>query len=462
MPINKIRSINDFIILYLVLQSHDGKEYDFTSHMVEFTYHESLFSPVVHGSMLVLDAVDYPTLLPIMGEERLKCAFTRQDEKSQTGGFLDAINFDLAVYTMHGQTNQRTGTGKSQTYFLKYISDEAYTNAGTKIHRKYRNMRYSDMAEKIFDDFLKNDTNKINIEETSGTYSYYAQNVKPFTAISNLALRSISNEDNGYNYLFYRDRFGYNFKTFSSLAKEEPVLAITYSPKNIPDEAKENDLYSVSQYIDKSQYDSLLSAVSGEATSALLTVDPLRRKFYLNAFDLRGDEGFNQHKINLLQDSDWSKFPHMHKSKHYIDNSRMFVNPRSNLAMQITDLGHKDTQYITERDSDIYIHEPEYYYKQTQSHIKQMQTKTMSVSLSGHPYVRAGSVIEFLLPEQLGKIGEKDAQELDKYAQGRYVVTKVTHILKNNKYTMNIDMVKDSFFSDIEARNPVEEYKNIF
>lgn len=458
---DKIRGLYDFIINYLILVSHDGVEYDFSAHMVEFTYNESIFSPYLYGSILVLDSVDYASLLPILGEERLRASFTRPDETSKTGKMLKPVTFDMAVYKLSGRLNQNRGSGKAQTYTLHYVSDAAYTNASTKIYKKFRNMKYSDMVTQIHKEYLSEDDSTIEVEETNGEYSYYAQNMSPFSLMNKLAYRSISNEKNGYNYVFYRDRDGYKFKTISSLANQDPYLSITYSAKNLPGN-RLNELYSVNEYTDDASIDTLNSAIKGEASSALLTVDPVRRKFYLNAFDLRGQEGFNQHGIKLLQNSGWEEFPHMHKNKNFVDSSRMFGDPRSKLNMLITDFGHKDSEYISSRDKDVYVHEPEFFFAQTESHFKQIQSKVISITLSGHPGVRAGTVLDFSLPEVVARVGEKDKQELDRYLQGKYVVTQVTHILKNNRYKMNIKMVKDSYFKTIKSRDPVKENKNIF
>jgi hypothetical protein len=46
--------------------------------------------------------------------------------------------------------------------------------------------------------------------------------------------------------------------------------------------------------------------------------------------------------------------------------------------------------------------------------------------------------------------------------QGKYLVVGIAHILKKNEYRMNLELVKDSFYSDIKARNPVEEYDKIY
>ena len=64
----------------------------------------------------------------------------------------------------------------------------------------------------------------------------------------------------------------------------------------------------------------------------------------------------------------------------------------------------------------------------------------------------------------MGNVGDsagRNREELDKYIQGKYVVVSVAHIIKAEEYRLNLELIKDSFFSDIESRDPIEEYKNI-
>jgi hypothetical protein len=152
----------------------------------------------------------------------------------------------------------------------------------------------------------------------------------------------------------------------------------------------------------------------------------------------------------------------MHEHKPYLDSGRLFGNPKANLRMVITDFGHKDSKYISQRDKDIYEYDPEYYLLQTESHFKQIQSKILSVSLTGHPGVKAGSVVQFYLPEVVGRVGEKDQEQLDRYLQGKYIVAHVVHIVTKNKYQMNLKLIKDSYFNEIKSRNPVKENKGIF
>jgi hypothetical protein len=463
----KIRNEFDYVLNYIKIVSHDGKEYNFYPQFVEFTYEESVFEPCAHGSVFVADSVDFATLLPIMGEERIKASFTRQDETSMEGNLLPAITFDMPVYTMVGKT-QDAGSKKRQTYTLKYTSDELYKNISSKFYKKYKNQPYSSMIKSIFNDYLKIKKPLVISEQSRGDYSYLVQAKSPIAAINILKSRCISAEQNGYSFVFYEDRDQFNLISLGKLAKQNPIAAFTYEPKNISEDTQglshkpkrvATGLYAVERYEDSSGVDTLTGAMSGEGTSSLLSVDPIRRRYSLQAFDLRGEKSKLIHKIPLVENSSWEKFPHMNAGKPWIENSRMFSNPLTNLHMLITDFGQREQEYISQRDIEITPYDPELFVLQNRSQKMQFLKNLLYVTLSGDPRIKAGCVIEFFLPESLGKAGKMNPEEFDRYLQGKYLVVSVAHVLRKGSYRINLEIIKDSFFSNIVSRDPSKEYK---
>lgn len=467
----KIRNQDDYILNEITLISHDGKEYNFLEQFVEFSFEESVFEVGTHGSMFVIDSIDFPTLLPMIGEERLRISFTRQDETVKEGALLDPIEFEMPIYKLDGK-KQDGESKKRQSYTLYYCSDEVFNNLNTRIFKTYKNIPYSDMVKDIFQSSL-NSNKKIVIEETKDVMTYFCQNISPIKAIKKLADRSTSKEDNGYFYVFYEDRDQFNFVTLGKLSKQDPIATYKYLPKNVSKNTEglshkpkdiEKDLYNADQLDHESGYDVLHDATSGEGTSSLLTVDPIRRKFKLKAFDLRGESSSNSHGMELLPNSSWDSFVHTDKAKPWKDTNKMFVHPLTNLSVVVTDFGQDTQEYISERDPTINPYNPEEFFTQTISNKKQFLRNIITTTVSGDPRIKAGCTIQFDIPEILGKTGDtsgRNKEELDKYIQGKYVVVSVAHVVKIGEYKLILELIKDSFFSDIESRDPVEEYKNI-
>jgi len=335
------------------------------------------------------------------------------------------------------------------------------------------------------------------IEETEGNFDFNVHNLGPMGAIKKIASLSVSAEGNGSSYLFYEDRENFYFITMTKLATQKPGcvytldangkiiskpihnITLNYNPKNIsdPNHVKnlEVDLYSVDTINNISQgLNSLKSALSGEAVSSLLSIDPLTRKISLNALDLRGENAAkNTHGIEILPNikDGWNSFNHMNNGddnifkgkKPWTDNNKMFINPLTNLNVKIAELDHQENDYIKSKiNSSNLSQNPMDYFLQRNSQFLQLMRNVITTRVSGDPRIRAGTVLKFNIPENLGKIDKSDGVELNKYLQGNYLVVSVAHIISGTSYYTNLELIKDSFFSDINPRNPFEEYKHIF
>lgn len=478
------RNENDYIIKHLKIVAYNGKEYDFQSHMMEFSYEESIFETAVHGSIFVKDSVDYPTLLPMIGQERIKASFTRLDETKDDGTELPPITFDLHVYQMDGK-RQIGNSKKRQTYTLCYGSDLAFKNLNTVICKRYKGIPYSDMVKDICKNYLGYDEKKIDIEPTLYSMDYIVQNLTPLSAIKKMAQRSTSASmsssgnsvdksagKNGYFYVFFEDRDKVHFATLPYLIKQpaDKKITLIYKPKNIlegeglghKERNLEEDLYNV-QYLHRDDgFDTMRSATTGEGASSLLTVDPIRRKTKLRGMDLRSGDKLKDYGMEPLPNSTWDDFSHIQNSKPWTDDHKMFINPATNMKMVIGDAGQEEHPYITPKDNKINPYFPEEFLNQRLSQKMQFMKHVVSVELSGDPRVKAGSVINFKYPEHMGKLGPHAPEELDKYMQGDYLVVSVAHVIKSGRYTMALELLKDSLFNDIKHRDPVKEYEEIF
>ena len=436
-----LRNENDYVLNYIKLVDWKGNEYDFTNHYVEFTYEESIYSSP-HGSMVVIDAVDYPTLLPIIGEERVKASFTRPDEKNP-GTLLPNLAFDLSVYSMHSK--QQDGASlKRQVYTLAYIAEPVHKNTSVRIFKAYKGKIYSDMVKEIYDTHISMGK-PIEIEPTLHEMDYIINNERPYTAIKKINKRSISAEDNGSLYTFYEDRDSFHFVTFSKMFQRPVTTFIKYEPRNISTTAEgiARSITKVAQMQQGDTFDILSSALSGEGASHLLSINPIRRKMIEKDFDLK---------------TEFDKFKHIDRHKRWSDKNKMFVTPKSNPKMIISNIGNDTAEYISS-------HEPgskPFFYEEYKLHRNsqnlQILKQIVRVTLSGDPRVKAGDILEFALPEHLGKTSIDEPEQLDRYLQGKYLIAAVAHIIKPGSYMIHLELLKDTYNKELLNRNPIDEY----
>lgn len=473
----------------LTLISHTGKEINLYPQFVEFTFEETIFGTTLHGTIFVVESIDLPTMLPMIGEERIRISFTRLDEN--TGDELDPINFEMPIYSLYGK-KQDGKSGKRQTYNLAYCSSTIFKNLNAVVSKSFKNLPYSDIVKNIYEAYLK-ENKPIEVEPTKNTMNYVVQNQRPIKAIKTICKRSTSAEGNGSFYVFFEDRDKFNFVTMRKLMKQEPIRTLYYGTKNLPTPGDgplarafknlSKDMYNASTVKEESGFDILNSAMKGEGASSILTVDPIRRSFSFKTFDLRGQpqeqstvqangtqspaqtllDGLTKligspAPLEFITGSDFASIVGEAASKSFTDNSKMFINPRGNLKVVIGDAGQDTQEYIASRDPNVRPYTPEEFVNQREAEKASFMKHVVSASLPGDPTIKVGSVVKFDIPEKTGRVSDQTPEELDKYLQGNYVVVSVAHIVTKESYKINVELMKNSPENDIQARDVFSEY----
>jgi hypothetical protein len=457
-PGEEIRGEYDYVLNYLDIIAYNGQTYSFLGHFAKVTYEESIFT-LPHGSITVVDAVDYYSLLPLIGEEKIRASFTRQDETAragEAGRLLPSLDFEMWIYAMTGR-NQDQGSRKRQIYTLNYISEGAFKNTTQRVFSAYKGKLYSDIVEEIHNQYI---THKpIEVEKTMHQMNYLIQNERPITAIKKIAHRALSAEStngipNGSFFCYYEDTDRYYFTTVSKLFQRSPKIDIRFDVKNSFDDGSgqgprdkqiEKDIYNIDYFHNESPFDVLASIQSGEGGGTLITIDPLRKKYKKTEYSLKDN---------------FDKQVHIDRSKPFTENSR-YAGAKQAIQKLIITNSEQNTNANFSADEEIFPTFLEEVKLVRDSQKAQILKNSVKVTMSGDPRIRAGDVINFLMPEMLGKTSKENPEELSAYFQGKYLVLGVSHEIKPTSYKMNLELIKDTFFSNIEHRDPVEEYKNI-
>lgn len=448
-----LRRDRDYYIDYLKIVAYNGKEYSIANQMIEFTYHENIATPGVYCSVTLYDAIDFPTLLPMIGEERLKVSFTRQDEDTANsqGGFKKSIVLDLPIYKLSNRSPEAKSR-KGQAYTLHATSDEMLQNLKTKVRLGLKGLKYSDMVSKVYDTYVKV-TKPIEVEETKHVHDFCIANMNPFRFITHVSGRSISPKYGGCLYFLYEDRDKFHYKSLGALFESEKILDINFAVKNILDQKGEGDspkerlfkkdMYSVEAIEHKNSFDLIKTITLGSYSQKAIFFDPIRQTITTKEFDI---------------DTEWDSLPHIDKVKPFTEKNKAKYAPDSKLAVHWTNFEHDVVEHITSKQPGINPFRPEDFSMRVSSQLDIMMRNSIDVVLPGTPDLIAGKKVKFYLPEHLGKVSDSEPEELDRYLQGDYLIVGVMHRITTTEYTCAATLVKDSFFADIKHRNPEEEY----
>lgn len=453
-PDSVIRKEEDFYIRKILLTAYNGASYDLTLQRIDFQFHEDLFMNFISGTLEVIDAIDFQQFMPLIGEEKLTVVITRQDEsgKNRQGAFLPDLEMKFRVYKVSGRQLQNE---KVQTYTLHLISEDHITNLKTKVYRSWKDTLYSDMVAEVFDEFVGS-AKPIEIEPTLYEQDFSCSNLAPYEFINMVGSRSISAAGNGEAYIFYEDREAFHYVTLGKLLIGGTVETYSHAPRQVLVPGKnltkkdipiEIEVKNMEHFHWNNQHDILRNLESGMYAQNLTTVDPVRQKFEFIDFDLNAE---------------FESFKHVDAERFFTGDLDALGSPKAHTKLMHTNKDHDIVPWIAGREPGIKPFKLEEYTMRRTSQMHQINNFRLGFTVTGDPRRKVGQVIEVLMPQHAGDVHKDRPQELDRYFQGRYLIVAIRHTLSQLGYTMQLEVIKDTFFKGIEHVDVVARYKSIY
>jgi len=450
---NSLQQPYDFIIDAVELIAYNGVSYDITQMRQDINIYEDIYSPTISGNIQVVDTMDLPHLMPLVGEEHIRIRFTKptigDNNSSET---LPIYEKTFRIYNI---TDRHVENARRQIYVLHFTSDEFIKNQTQVVQKGWKKTTNSTMVQEIFDEMVFIDKPLV-IEPTRYEQNFVAGNLNPFQFFNLMASRSVSDEENGSMYLFYEDKDQYNFVTIGKLFQQESEADFIYQPANLKDDSTfnffsslsdiRNDLINVEAYFHAGNFNILQNAQRGMYASKLIHVDGIRQKFEIQEFKL--DEVFDS-------------FRHVSNEKPWTQTLEFLQTTDANIKLIHSDKD-RDVQDHLSIDPDIFSSKPEEFLLPRSSQINQANTTKLVISAPGDPRRTAGKVITFHLPQNASDVSDERPQELDNYLQGRYLIASLRHQIKPTRYSLSMELIKDTLHTPIEHIDVADKYSNIY
>lgn len=450
-PPNKARREGDYVIKFVKLVAYNGAAYDVSAIHLGINIYEDIWNNVATGDITFQDANDLAQLYPLIGEERIKIRFTRPDNSGD--GLLDEnVDIDFRIYKM---SNRQLEKDKFQVYTLHFVADEFITSLKTKLSMGFDDMLYSEMVDIAFKKL--GSSKPIEIEETMFEHKYTVPYIHPIEFINTLAAKSISAAGNGACYVFFCDRDKFHFKSMGLLLDQPPVETYTYQWSNVLENENnegyrsrtiDQDFRAFERYGFEGSFDVLNNLISGMYASKLLTYDLTRQIFEVKEFDYI---------------KEFDTFKHLDKNPPLTPALDALGSPAAVSKFMHTNLDHDKVPWIVAHEPGIKPWHIEEYVLYRYSQMQQvLGTHRVMVSVTGDPRRKVGQTIEFLLPQAVSKVDKENPEELDKYLQGKYLITSLVHRITGLTYAMEAEIVKDTYKSEIEHIDPNKHYDGVW
>jgi len=391
----------------------------------EINIYDSMFMPCIRGEILIQDAIGLSSKLLLDGSEYLSMEILKDEESGPT-------TFKK-TFRIYKQSNRENINQNSEIYILHFASEEMIFSEQKKVNQSF-NGTYTDIVNVILKKYLGVTSKKIGlIENSKGLHTVIVPNLSPFDTMDWLSKRAVDS-DFLPNFLFFENKYGYNFVSLTELIKREPVMNINFEPKNLSVSggqefygAREAKIINSTNYIE--------SIKNGVYSGKFIGIDLLTRQVKINQIDF--NQTYNKTKVHL------NKYPNFTTASNRDgkDAAHMFDSKVSLYAFATT---RKDTSWVKQNDAQTgtNIDDTHAYVFQRAPILANLLQTTIHLNIPGNFGVTSGAIINLKMPIKSGKteVGEG----LDQTLTGKYIVTATRHVIKGDMHETVIEVATDS------------------
>jgi hypothetical protein len=413
--------------------SSTGQSTDITSLLKEASIFEDLYNNTVSGKIVLEDALDLITEVPLLGFETLEFSFAKDGEKKEL-----AFSRLFRIYKIDNV--QVDPNQKVQTYTLRFSSEENMLSSTTIVTKAYKGKKteeiIKDIAKISFGRLFEKKFAQKNIHTSAGTQDVVICGWAPFHAIQWLTRRTVG------NYMFFENSEGYNFKSIDKMIQAPAERSFTYTPQNLnisglvnAPESKETVLRdsNVIKWEYSSLFDVMGAVNNGMFASTLSMFDPIRLEFSEVVFNYDDETEKNKR----LDD----KFGRFHNGALDRFSNKITAESAAVRRYYPTTRDLKSDAVITADQPNIQDNFVDQWMLQRMSRIEEINYFKLKLLIPGTNTVAVGDVIEFKMPRIMSK--DRKTNDDHPYYRGRYLITAMRHQLTQNSYEVLLEVVKD-------------------
>lgn len=217
----QLNPIKNYILERCLLKTHTGQKINFALNYIELNLFESIFSPVIIGSLVVVDKFNFITYGPIIGGEELEIKVKNVPNDED---ITDPKRKVCGTFTVMTIENKVIQNNRTQIYEIKFCSKESIYNQIIRISTSFLHLKYSEMVDRVLqimfkemerldklertvhDEFIPKKLFKVpGDEEKEPKLSSHFPNMHPFECISYITGKANwdDTETRGNPYFFY-------------------------------------------------------------------------------------------------------------------------------------------------------------------------------------------------------------------------------------------------------------------
>ena len=420
-----------------------GKRLDLQEFLVELNLYESVFNPVVSGTLTLSDSTNLLSLFPLIGEEFI---FINVVTPSLNDG--QRIFKTFKVYSISNKAYAKDGS--TIIYELNIISTEAFNDTLNPIFKAFEGTP-EEIVNNIFVNYLqavrnipisKFSNTTGDVEKTDLTFldspgnkiKFVSPGWTPIQCINWIASKSLPGKNKAANYLFWETTKGFYFGSTDQIFKNLKnslngtyVYSESYINTLKPDE-KSKAMYAIKSLSVEKTLDQLDNTRTGYLSSTLIDINLYNKTFK-----------------NIVYD-------HVNKFASYSHLDDKETVPLFDISTTRNPAGYIEINYslpkLHNKTENNFDEISKFMHGNRRSTMLELNNFKMQMVVPGRTDLEAGNVIKIIFPKGTpGAISsdEKSARVNDQLYTGYYLITNLSHKINPKTHYITMNVVKDSF-----------------
>jgi hypothetical protein len=418
----QISKAGDVRVELVQITTEQGFYQNITGQVIGIQIFEDLFSPFITGTLEIRDSLDLMNVFRFNGEEFLELKLSTPT--------LEKGNIDDRFYIYKMADRAMIGD-RATVYTLHFISIEALVDLNKKISKTFSG-KCSDIATTLLTDKVHGlqTTKPINVEETVNATKYISNYWSPIKNLNNVVETSV-NKNKSSSYVFYEDRYAYNFVSLESLYTKDIFQLFVYDNyvrDNLPDSTRslknvDEDYKRIRSMRTPVAFDYIERIRGGMFGSEMYNYDLSTKRVIHKSYSML--EAYPEQKH-------LNKFP-LASNKATHNSSAMILNiPKyhNNFA------GFGDSTNAGSIQNRISL-------------VAQIDANKLEITVPGRFDYTVGLKIELKL-YKIEPNDKSDNETLDEMLSGVYLISAINHYINRNMHEITMEIVKESLLIDLD------------
>ena len=375
--------------------------YDFRYAFAALNIYEDLLKSSYTGTITVMETEGVREAVPIIGEEVGVVQFCTVEPVAQSEH--DDILFTFRINKIE---NLREGSSNQRYYRMHFTSINYELNVNARVRKHYRGT-----ADQVVSRLMKAHfgAELETVDPARHEQSFVFPNWHPFQCINYMSGISVSTKYNDPYYLFYEDRNGFHFTTLSALMDKPAVETIDMKMANIKPEDDTWDKLQLSTFSTNPLFDCVENYLTGMYGNTRIMYDKINRIMKEAGSTYSGTHG---------------KFKHVGQQK--LTKAKP-ENPKNKFQFIMNNKPSNPGVYShTDEWANLILHRA-----------AQLRNNRFHVTVNGKSSIKLGDVIKWDLRST------REGVDYDEILSGKYLITKIRHIIGPNTYSQQMEIIKD-------------------